>query len=332
MPDFVSLPFCVPTFSTTPGFAAPEIAMQGHPTAYNSCLNQLTTPFCNRRFLFGFTSPQVGMRRSGIHCFDCLEKYSVSSRFGYPHYRDIIKRMLDEGFYIFFTGIDDFYIPEKCWYGIRHMSHDGIICGYDDRDDTYSIAAYDMNWLFRLIRIPQNSFIEGLYACIKNKQFGELTAFKMKENTVVNLDEKLILRYLKEYVEKTADKFPLNQPWDVEGIAVQDFLIMYLEKIEEGSIPSDKMDWRALRPIWEHKRCMLDRIKAIEKKRGWNDELSTQYAPLVEDANRVRMMYAMYHKTQKQSLLDKMKAGILVVRNKEEEILKEFIKRMEEKK
>ena len=330
MPDSVSLPFCVPVFSFTPGHAAPGFAMHGHPTAYNAYLNQCTTIGCTRKFLGGLTTPQIWLPRGGITSFSCIEHYEVSSRFGYPHYTDMIKIMLDQGFYVFFTGIDDFYMPGKCWYGIRHMPHTGIICGYDNNDKTYSIAAYDINWLFNLIRIPQDCLIEGLNYCIENKQYGTLTAFKMKEKVVVHLDEKMILRNLKVYTDQTADKYSLDQDGVVEGIAVHDFLIMYLDKLKDGSIPAEKVDWRTLRPVWEHKKCMLDRIKAIEEKRGWDIELSSKYAPLVDDANRARMMLAMFHKNQKATLLDKMKNILLDLRERESEILKELIKRMEE--
>lgn len=329
MSDSVSLPFCVPWFAFTQGHAAPGLAMAGHPTAYNSYLNQCTTLSCTRRFLSGFTTPQVSMPRSGVNSFNCLERYGVTSRFGYPYYKEVIKNMLDEKFYVYFSGVDDFNIPGKSWYGIRHMAHDGVICGYDEEDKSYSIAAYDINWVYNLIRIPQDCFIEGLNSCIEKQQFGVIMAYKMKD-TVVNLDENMILRYLKDYVGKTVDKFPLDQQGGVEGIAVQDFLAMYMDKLRDGSIPSDKMDWRSLRPVWEHKRCMLDRIRAIEEKRGWEADLSIKYQPIVEDANRVRMIYAMYHKNQKPALLDKIKNGILNFKDKEYEILQEFVRRMEE--
>ena len=330
MPDSVSLPFCVPIFSFTPGFAAPGFAMNGHPTAYNAYLNQATSIGCTRKFLRGFTSPQVGIPRAKIVDFSCVERCAVPSRFGYPYYKDIIKLMMNQGFYVYFTGIDDFYIPGKCWYGIRHMAHDGIICGYDDNDKTYSIAAYDTNWLFGLIKIPQDSLIEGLNACINNQEYGWLTAIKMKENAVVSLDEKMILRNLKTYVDQTVDKYPFEQDGWIEGIATHDFLAMYMDKLKDGSIPAEKVDWRTLRPVWEHKKCMLDRIKAIEEKHGWNSELSIKYAPLVEDANRGRMMLAMFHRNQKFSLLDKMKNILLSLGEREAEILKELIKRMED--
>ena len=45
--------------------------------------------------------------------------------------------MIDDGMYIYFHGVDDFYLPEKSWYGTRHMNHDGIICGYDDNDSNF---------------------------------------------------------------------------------------------------------------------------------------------------------------------------------------------------
>ena len=330
MPDSVSLPFCVPCFAFTPSLAAPGLAMNGHPTAYNGYLNQCTFISCGRKFLTGFTSPQLNLPRANIHSFTYLEKYGIALRFGYPYYKTIIKQMLNEGFYVLFNGIDDYYIPGKCWYGIRHMSHDGVICGYDESDSTFSIAVYDINWLFNLIRVPQDCLMEGIGACLKNKQYGNLTAFKVRENTTVNLDEKLILHNLKEYVSQTVDKFPLDQQGMVEGIAVQDFLAMYMDKLKDGSIPAEKVDWRAIRPVWEHKKCMLDRIKAIEAKNNWEPELSTEYATLVEDSNLARMMLAMFHKNQKMTLLDKMKNIILSCKDKEEKLLNDLIKRMED--
>ena len=329
MPDAVSLAFCVPWFAGSPGHAAPGLAMSGHPTAYNGYLNQTTTLGCQKVFLKGVTSPGMFIPRSEIHHFDCLERYRVDARFGYPYYRELIKQMLDDGFYIFFCGVDDFYLPGKSWYGIRHMSHDGVICGYDESDSTYSIAAYDMNWVFRLIRIPREAFMKGLYACLENKDLGCIIPYKMKENSVVQLDEAQILKYLKEYVNSTVDKFPLDSPEPVEGIAVQDFLAMYIDKLKDGSIPSARMDWRALRPVWEHKRCMLDRIRAIEQKCGWSTQLSEEYQPLVEASNRARMMYAMYHKNQNPTLLDKIKNNLLSGREREYELLSELVEKME---
>lgn len=330
MPNTVSLPFCVPWFAGSQGYAAPGLAMASHPTAYNGYLNQTTTLGCHKHFLNSGTSPGIFIPRADLGAFDCLEKYSVSSKFGYPYYKELIKAMLNEDFYIYFSGVDDFYLPGKSWYGTRHMSHDGVICGYNENDGTYSIAAYDINWVFNLIRVPQNCFIEGVKACLEIKKIGGLTAYKVKEGTTVCLNEPMILRYLNEYINQTADEFSLDPNGVVEGIAVQDFLAMYIDKLKDGSIPLDRMDWRVLRPVWEHKRCMLDRIRAIEQQNQWNDQLSEAYRLLVQSSDRARMMYAMYHKNQNESLLDKIKYNLLNGKEKEYEILKKLIDRMQE--
>ena len=331
MNDKVALSFHVPMFATTQGQAAPGIAIENHPNAFNAVLNQCTTISCIRRFLRGFTTPQTGVPRLGIHAFPFLEKYIVSFRYAHQYSKEIIKQMLDEGFYVYFTQVDDFYLPGKSWYGTRHMEHDGIICGYDESDETYSIAAYDINWIFRLIRIPQKSFMEGLNACIENKQFGNITAYKMKD-VEVRLDEVLILKNLKDHLNTTIDKVSLESDGWVSGIAVHDLLAMYIDKLKDESIPHEKMDWRALRPVWEHKKCMLERLRRIEEKHEWEPVYSKKYEPLVELANRVRMMYAIYHKTSKKAILDSIHHGLLELGKREFEILSEFTVKMEEKK
>ena len=329
MADCVQLPYDYPWFVFTQGSAAPCIAMRNHPTAYNAILNQCTTLSCSRRFLEGYTTPQVGWTRLGIYSLPCIERYGVSNRFTHQQSREIIKQMLDEGFNIYFNGVDDYFLPGKSWYGIRHMWHDGILCGYDDNDGSYSIAAYDSDWVFRLIRLPQDCFREGLLSGISQKWYGNLTAYRVKPDEV-KLDERQMLRYLRAHVDADMERFPLTEQGNVEGIAVQGFLALYIGKLMDGSIPADKMDWRVLRPVWEHKVCMLDRLEAFEKLRGWEPEFSTRYRPLVDAANRGRMMYAVYHKNRRPGLLEKIQRGLLEGKEQERAILCDFIRKMEE--
>lgn len=329
MVDCVQLAYEYPWFAFTQGTAAPCIALRNHPTAYNAILNQCTTLSCSRRFLDGFTTPQVGIPRLNIHSFPCIERYGVALRFTHDRFREIVKKMLDEGFYIYFGGVDDYFLPGKSWYGIRHMSHDGILCGYDDNDGTYSVAAYDSDWVFRLIRIPQDCFREGLESGISQGWNGNLFAYRMR-NGEIQPDEKQMLRYLKAHVDADMDHFPLTERGNVEGIAVQGFLALYIGKLMDGSIPTDKMDWRVLRPVWEHKLCMLDRLEAFEKLRGWEPEFSTRYRPLVDAANRNRMMYAVYHKNRRPELLENVRKGLLDGKEQERAILCDFIRKTEE--
>ena len=325
----VALPFVVPNFATLQSTGAAEFAMIGHPTAYNQTLNQATNICCTRKFLKGFSTPLVSIPNILINTYKFIEKYSVNFRYVYNFCLDIIKAMLDEGMYILYDNVDDFYLPGKSWYGTRHMHHTGIICGYDDNDETISIAAHDINWVYNMIRVPQKCFLEALKSSLDAKQYGNMTAYKIKENTVVEINEKEMLKFLKEYTNSSFERYPLDGSGQVSGTIVHEYLAMYIDKLNDGSIPYEKMDWRALRPVWEHKKCMLDRIKAVEKKNGWTNELSERYLPIVEKANRIRMMYAMYHKNHNNKLLNKIRDGLLELSKNDRCLVEEFIKKLE---
>ena len=329
MAKSVALPFIVPNFATLQSTGAAEFAMIGHPTAYNQTLNQATNICCSRKFLKGFTSPQVSIPNIYIDAYNFIERYSLNFRYIYDFCLGIIKTMLDERMYILYDEVDDFYLPGKSWYGTRHIHHTGIICGYDDNDETISIAAHDINWVYNMLRVPQKCFLEALKSSLDEKRYGKMTAYKIKENTVAEINEKQMLKFLKEYIDSSFEKYPIDKQGEVRGTVVHDYLAMYIEKLQDGSIPYEKMDWRALRPMWEHKKCMLDRITAVEKKKGWTNELSERYSPIVEKANRIRMMYAMYHKNHNDKLLDKIRDGLLDIAQRDKELVGEFIKKLE---
>ena len=325
----VELPFCTPVFASMPAHASAGLAISSHPTAYNGMLNVCTNISCKRDFIGGYTSPCVDIPRLNIYSLYFIERNIVSLRYVSKFVDTIIKQMLDDGYYVHYYGVDDFYLPGKSWYGTRHMHHSGTICGYDDDDETYSIAAYDIDWVYRLIRIPRESFSVGLASSLKDGYYGYLVSCRaVKED--VPLSEKSILRGMREYINSNFEKYPSDKDGEVSGIVVHDYLAMYIDKLKDGSIPYEKMDWRALRPVWEHKKCMLDRIKAVENKNGWSNELSERYAPVVEKANCIRMMYAMYHKNHNDKLLDKIRDGLLELADSDREIVGEFISRLEE--
>ena len=328
MYEQVLLPFHVPMFATLHFYAAAGLALENHPTGFNEILNKCTTLCCTRKFLRGYTTPEPSIPRNGLYAFDSLECYSINYRFTLRYVKEFIKQMLDEGLYVYCSKIDDYYLPGKSWYGVRHMAHDGIICGYNETESTYLMAAYDTNWVFRLIRIPQCCYMEAAQACLERHVYGALIGYRVKDIDV-ELDEPMILDYLKDHLERTIDTVSLESDSWVNGLAVHDLLAMYVDKLKDGSIPSEKMDWRALRPVWEHKRCMLERLQVIEKRHDWNPTYSEQYAPLVDEANRVRVMYAIFQKTKKPNLLDGIRNGLVDLREKEQRILTGFVEKME---
>ena len=72
---------------------------------------------------------------------------------GYVH--PIIREFINNGYYVFYWGIDDYYLEGKSFYKERHFNHDGLICGYDQNNKTYQIYAYDQKWIYRQFDVKQ---------------------------------------------------------------------------------------------------------------------------------------------------------------------------------
>ncbi len=65
----------------------------------------------------------------------CLEKICYPVRFLNGHLHSLIHNLVDAGYFVYFFGVDDYYVPGKSWYRERHFDHDGMIFGYDQENE-----------------------------------------------------------------------------------------------------------------------------------------------------------------------------------------------------
>ena len=323
------LPFVIPDFSTFHDTAIAEMAYIDKPHANAQLLNQRIELACGRAFLTGFSSPQVTIPDAKIYTFPGMHRHCVSMIYAYPFYREIIQKMIDAGSYIYLSSIDDYYIPQKSWYHEEHRLHDGILYGYDDCDDTYTLAVYDTNWVFRSFRIPQKSLEESIHSAL---EFGGNVRFiaVLVTEKEIELDVPGIIKKIKEYLQADFSKYPLDGNGIIKGIIVYDYLDIYFDKLLDESISHEMMDWRVLRIIWEYRVVMLKRLRAVEEKLQINTSISTAYGELVQETDRLRMLYALYHRKKKDSLLLAVKNGLLELKNREKNLLGQFVQKVEE--
>lgn len=326
----VSLPFSVPVFSTFHHSAVAGMIFDNDPNARIQMLNQSDHISCSRKFLSGYTSPEICVLRSGIFSYPNIDILEIKLDSSFNH-KEVIKNMLEDGRYVYFMKVDDYYIPHKSWYGIKHMLHDGIICGSNDIDDTYSVAAYDENWVFRLFKIPRDNFEEALEKSLL-MDVPELYGCKAT-NEHIELDIERISKGISNYINSDLRNYPVdgNIKGYVIGAAVNNYIAMYIDKLIDGSVPYDKMDWRVIRAIWEFRVCMLERIQAVESKLGFNITASKNYSEIVSQTNRLRIIYAICHKKRKDSSLLIVRKGLEDLVEKEKNILAAFVAAMEDK-
>ena len=236
--------------------------------------------------------------------------------------------MLDDGFYVAFSGVDDYYIKGKSWYKEQHFNHDGLILGYDDEKETFSIAAYDQRWIFTVFETPQACFVEAMTTMCDKGTYGALHALKVKSD-VQELNLEAICNDLKKYLTSNIAKYPLDNPDVAWGIVVYDYICMYLDKLADGSISHERRDRRVFRLIWEHKKCMLGRIKAVENHCGWDDSLSKKYEEVVKLSDKARFIYSKFVIKYSNTNLEKIQLLLIKMKRLELALLGEFLNMME---
>ncbi len=320
----VEMPLIEPVYKTYHNASASAI-INDNPSIRNYYLNELMILGCSKRFLNGFTTPELRIEECGIFENPCIEKVCYSTRFLGGCVNKIVKNLLDNGYYVYFTGVDDYYVEGKSWYKEKHFSHDGLICGYDSGDKTYCIYAYDKNWLYQKFWASQKSFEQGRKYMYKRKIYGGIYGLKAKQD-IVEFSPVSVYKKLSEYLDSNLEKYPFNSSGRVLGIAVHQYIAEYINKLIDGSIPYERMDRRIFRLIWEHKTVMLERIRMLEDTIGINKSYGDRYEQIVSEANNMRMLYASHHTRRRDSVLPIIREKLLTMYENERYILNLIIK------
>ena len=322
----VELPIVKPLYGTYQNHGAGSAVLKSNPSIRNWYLNQVMILQCNRKFINGFTTPNIDIPQAWWHNQPYLEQKRYEMQYLSGYVNPVIRELLSDGYYVAFEGVDDFYVPGKSWYKERHACHDGLICGYDQNDKTYSLFSYDSNWIYRVFKTPQKGWNAGRKAILNEGTYGSfICGLKPKDDEVL-LEPETILIKLREYLDSSLEKYPVTEDDMVEGIAVHEYIAMYVGKLIDGSIPYERMDRRVFRLIWEHKVVMAERLQKVEDALEMDHSISDRYLPLVEEANTMRMLYASYHMKRRDSLLPVIQKKLLRLKGTEEILLTEFVK------
>lgn len=326
----VELPIIEPVFSTYHYQCMATAIISSNPSIRNWALNENVTMWCEKSFLWGVTTPYLSVQFSSYEENPHLEKHFFDLTDENIIFDQLVRKYMDNGYYFYFNKIDDFYLDGKTWYKERHFFHDGILCGYDQENKLYCIYAYDNRWKYTKLWIPQVSFNDGIRSMRESGEKGYLYALKpMPER--VEFNPTVVVNNLKSHINTTFEVCPPTDPTGATGLAVHDYILLYLDKLLDNSIPHERMDWRIFRVIWEHKKLMFERIERMEEALSLDSTASDLYKFIVEEANKIRLLYASYHMKRRDSLLVSIKEKLIEIKNKEKEILEKFIEEAERK-
>ena len=317
-----------PLFATYHYLASHGVVAQENPTGIRWFFNHAVGLSCSGAFQKGYSSPKLSVFPYGVLADGNLDTYIVNICFSPEDSLKIIKRMIDAGYYVLFDHVDDYYLDGKSFFGERHFYHDGLILGYDEGADTFVLAAYDIGWNYGVWETPMPSFLKGVLSAASEGEHPRLVAARSKPDPVA-LDLPRIADAFRTYLG--AEPFSEENQEMISGISVHDALIRYLELLDAGEIPHEKMDWRIMRLLWEQKKCVLGCLEDIEKTLLQETTLSCAYRSITEMSNLLRIQYALYHRKQQKNLVPVMSEKLKKIKENEAILLPKLTEKMKER-
>lgn len=324
----LELPLFPPIYSTYHHQGASSAVLCKNDSIRNWHLNNALNLQCSTFFLTkNYSNLFMTIEKSSFKENPCLDRRWMTAAYSKGYTNFVIKEMLNDGYYVYFSFVDDYYIEGKSFYQQRHFIHDGMICGYDQTDRTFSVYAYDNAWRYRVFKTPQKCFEDARRAAQDNPP--NFWGIKAKD-TVIKLKPLDVCHTLQRYLKSAALQQPYDREKDVGGIVVHDYIALYLDKLMDGSVPYEKMDWRIFRVLWEQKVFMQERIRKFEKLFRFSDQISEAYQKVAAEANHIHLLYASHHLKRRDNVLPVIKEKLLKLKNEEMILLTSFVKQLEE--
>jgi hypothetical protein len=183
---------------------------------------------------------------------------------------DYVVDKLQRDFYVE-TFVDEYHIPALFNGGHVHFRHRLLVFGYDDQRRTFDIAGFDKKSQYRKLQCSYAE-LDAAFAGI-SPQIPSRTRLH-KPNAAArpetSFDKKRFLGVLDEYLASTntllnpdlrGDLNPNSELW--YGLRSYDFLREYVAAWIAHSTAgaSTEIDFRGFHTLWEHKKCMLQRLK-----------------------------------------------------------------------
>ncbi|MFT5369860.1 MAG: hypothetical protein ACI8V2_004838 [Candidatus Latescibacterota bacterium] len=206
----------------------------------------------------------------------------------------LIRRAILSGRYVQ-VCVDEFEIPGKKAFHKRHLLHELFIYGFDDYGLCVETLGFQETGDFASARVAYDDLQRAFDAGATNNAYDPegLRLFSMDEKTSYRFDIRAVLEGLEDYVSSrnTSERFRmLSEPIDgVFGLATYRCLI---EACAQLFSHPQWFDIRPLHILWEHKVCMLRRIRYLEREGYLNpsDGFGDLYASVETDTRTLRMM------------------------------------------
>lgn len=219
--------------------------------------------------------------------------------------------------------IDEYFIPGRPGFGNIHSVHDNLIFGYDLTKRLFHIAGYDK--VYEVSSASFEDISKAFYEMPRNffkKRY--LAMLKLRDDAAAEVELASITSQLSDYVDSKPTLSPsamrkANLYWKARrftGVWGLDTYEAFIDHVTTRGRERKPLDLRATRTLWEHKACMLGRLKFLEEA-GYLRErgMAEAYAPVEEIAKAVRFDAYEYNTMgQEQALIEAIVSSLREMR------------------
>lgn len=291
----VYLPICVPKFSTYNYLAAAGIVGQQHPQCeewyVSNCIQVQCSKFVESQELNLTIHIGQIFDMPFLDIIEHRQSYVLNNLFDY------IRNSINNGYYLYFTNADDFFIKNKSYYNNSHFHHDGLITGFNDIDYTYCISAYNSNFVFSNFICDQLSFAEGYnYGYRMSYETGRIpNMYEVKPNLNIvlpELDRNKIKHELLLYANPSLSNELIEDEHTAFGINVYKEIQSYLNYLINLDNKTKIIDKRLFRLLFEHKKNVGDAISIVTSGIPSKELLCDEYKQIIRTFQSWHLHYA----------------------------------------
>ena len=238
---------------------------------------------------------------------------------------------IDKGYYIQPT-VDEYFLPDSAAYQKRHLVHETLIYGYDKQ--TFVGIGYNKNGDYASYHIIFSELEQAIvHADLTGHYDPEgLRLFKYDSHARYDFDIYLVREQITDFLHSrnTSHRFRMvaNPADGAYGLATYSCLKSYIESFLYSPF---SFDIRPAHILWEHKKCMVDRLNYMEDQ-GYlksEDGFSVQYDGLARKTGMLRMMLLKFKITRSPDLIRRVLSNLDGIEEAEQSLLQDLVKKLE---
>lgn len=241
---------------------------------------------------------------------------------------DFVKERIDQGNYVLFHYVDEYYLSYSKDYKMQHRIHDTYIYGYDEK--AVKAMAYKDEKLQTLM-INHDELIASLY-CNEESDNWFFCTFRPNHASKEYIDYSKVRQELFDYLNSSYSGNH-SYPFKVFGLGVYDVLSRSMQAIiDDEHLVDSEIDFRPFRTLWEHKKVLREHIlKYIEDIGIANDSLLIKINDIEETANKVFRLIIKFTMTRNVTSLQRVISYLEYAKQQEEIVIWELLSYLQDK-